>query len=48
MATLSITLPKAEPEAFLLCFVRIILIAIPLLLLLPLHLIWHLLKLPSP
>lgn len=48
MATLSITLPKAEPEAFLLCFVRIIWIAIPLLLLLPLHLIWHLLKLPSP
>lgn len=48
MATLSITLPKAEPEAYLLCAMRVIWIATPLLLLLPLHLIWHLLKLPSP
>ena len=48
MATLSITLPKAEPEAYLLCAMRVVWIAIPLVLLLPLHLIWHLLKLPSP
>ncbi len=34
--------------AILRCMVRIIWIAGPLLLLLPLHLIWHLLKLPSP
>ena len=48
MTTISISLPKAEPQAYLLCAMRIIWIAIPLLLLLPLHLVWHLLKLPSP
>ncbi len=48
MATLSITLPKAEPEAYLLFAMRVVWIAIPLVLLLPLHLIWHILKLPSP
>lgn len=48
MTTLSITLPKAEPEAYLLCSMRVIWIVIPLVLLLPLHLMWHLLKLPSP
>lgn len=48
MATLSITLPKAEPEAHLLFAMRVVWIAIPLVLLLPLHLIWHILKLPSP
>lgn len=48
MSTISISLPKAEPQAYLLCAMRIIWIAFPLLFLLPLHLIWHLLKLPSP
>lgn len=48
MSTISISLPKAEPQAYLLCAMRIIWIAVPLLFLLPLHLVWHLLKLPSP
>ena len=48
MTTLSITLPKAEPEAYLLCAIRVMAIAIPLLVLLPLHLVWHVLKQPSP
>jgi 1-acyl-sn-glycerol-3-phosphate acyltransferase len=48
MPTISISLPKAEPQAYLLCAMRIIWIAVPLLFLLPLHLVWHLLKLPSP
>lgn len=48
MTTISISLPKAEPQAYLLCAMRIIWIAVPLLFLLPLHLVWHLLKLPSP
>lgn len=48
MNTLSITSPKAKPEAYLLCAMRVISIAIPLVMLLPLHLIWHILKLPSP
>lgn len=48
MSTISISLPKAEPLAYLLCAMRIIWIAVPLLFLLPLHLVWHLLKLPSP
>jgi lyso-ornithine lipid O-acyltransferase len=48
MSTISISLPKAEPQAYLLCAMRIIWIALPLLFLLPLHLVWHLLKLPSP
>jgi lyso-ornithine lipid O-acyltransferase len=48
MATLSIPIPKAEPQGYLLCAMRILWVALPLLVLLPLHLIWHLLKLPSP
>lgn len=48
MSTISISLPKAEPQTYLLCAMRIIWIAVPLLFLLPLHLVWHLLKLPSP
>jgi lyso-ornithine lipid O-acyltransferase len=48
MTTLSITFPKAEPEAYLLCAMRVIWIAMPLMVLLPLHLVWHMLKLPSP
>jgi 1-acyl-sn-glycerol-3-phosphate acyltransferase len=48
MATLSIPIPKAEPQEYLLCAMRIMWLALPLMILLPLHLIWHYLKLPSP
>jgi lyso-ornithine lipid O-acyltransferase len=48
MTTLAIRLPKAEPQAWLLCAVRLVWIGVPLALLLPLHLLWHVLKLPSP
>jgi lyso-ornithine lipid O-acyltransferase len=48
MSTLSIKIPKAEPLAYLLFTARFFLIAVPLILLLPLHLIWHTLKIPSP
>lgn len=48
MTTLSVRIPKAEPLAYLLCAARLLLIALPLLLLLPLHMIWQMLKLPSP
>lgn len=48
MAILSVARPRAEIRAHLLCFARLILIGIPLTLLLPLHLLWQLLKLPSP
>jgi lyso-ornithine lipid O-acyltransferase len=48
MTTLSITIPKTEPLAYLLCAMRMIWIGVPLILILPLHLLWHVLKLPSP
>jgi lyso-ornithine lipid O-acyltransferase len=48
MATLSIPIPKAEPQGYLLFAVRILWLALPLIVLLPLHMIWHYLKLPSP
>ena len=48
MTALSIAIPKSEPLDYLRCAVRLIWIGIPLALLLPLHLVWHLLKLPSP
>jgi lyso-ornithine lipid O-acyltransferase len=48
MAVLSIPIPKAKPQAYLLCALRIALLAVPLMILLPLHMLWHLLKLPSP
>jgi 1-acyl-sn-glycerol-3-phosphate acyltransferase len=48
LGTLSIAIPKEEPLAYILCALRVLLIAIPLPLLLPLHLLWQLLKLPSP
>lgn len=48
MTTLSIPIPKSEPQAYLLCAMRVLWIALPLTVLLPLHLIWHFLKLPSP
>lgn len=48
MVTISIPIHKADPQAVLLCAVRALWIAVPLIFLLPLHVIWHLLKLPSP
>jgi lyso-ornithine lipid O-acyltransferase len=48
MTTLSIPFSKSEPQGYALFAMRILWIALPLLLLLPLHLIWQLLKLPSP
>jgi lyso-ornithine lipid O-acyltransferase len=48
MAALSIPIPKAEPQGYLLFAFRILWLALPLTVLLPLHLIWHILKLPSP
>lgn len=48
MATLTIQTLKAEPLGYLLFAMRIIWLAVPLAVLLPLHLIWHFLKLPSP
>lgn len=48
MASLSIPIPKAEPREYLLFSIRVLWLALPLAILLPLHFIWHLLKLPSP
>ena len=48
MTAISVPIRKLEPQAILLCTVRILWIAMPLLFLLPLHLIWHLLRIPSP
>ena len=48
MTALSISFPKADPLAYLIAGFRLIWIAIPLAVLLPLHLLWHVLKLPSP
>jgi 1-acyl-sn-glycerol-3-phosphate acyltransferase len=48
MTSISISIPKAEPQAYLLCAMRVLWIALPLLVLLPLHLVWHTLKIPSP
>ena len=48
MTTMSISTRKLDFQAYLLCLVRVLWIALPLAILLPLHLVWHLLKLPSP
>jgi 1-acyl-sn-glycerol-3-phosphate acyltransferase len=48
MTTISISIPKIDLQAYVLCAIRAVWIAVPLVILLPLHLIWHLLKLPSP
>jgi lyso-ornithine lipid O-acyltransferase len=48
MSTLSIPIPKSELRSYLLFSMRVIWISVPLAFLLPLHLIWHVLKLPSP
>ncbi len=48
MPVLSIPIPKSELRSYLLFTMRVIWISVPLAALLPLHLIWHSLKLPSP
>ena len=48
MTTISISIPKIDLQAYVLCAIRVVWIALPLSILLPLHLMWHLLKLPSP
>ncbi|MEY4619441.1 MAG: hypothetical protein RIS65_613 [Pseudomonadota bacterium] len=48
MATISIAKPKVQLQAYFLCAMRVVWIAVPLAVLLPLHLVWHLLRLPSP
>lgn len=48
MATISISIRKLDVQAYVLCMVRVLWIALPLVVLLPLHLVWHVLKLPSP
>ncbi len=48
MATLSIPIRKVDPLSYLLCMIRLVWIALPLVLFMPLHLVWHVLRLPSP
>jgi lyso-ornithine lipid O-acyltransferase len=48
LTSIPISIPRDEPLAYLLCAVRLVLLAVPLALLLPLHMIWQRLKLPSP
>ncbi len=48
MITATFSIPKAEPLDYLRCAFRVLWIGLPLLLLLPLHLLWQYLKLPSP
>jgi 1-acyl-sn-glycerol-3-phosphate acyltransferase len=48
MATLSNTIPKIAPLDCLLCAIRVFWIGVPLAFLLPAHLLWQMLKLPSP
>lgn len=48
MTTISISKPKVDVQAYVLCGIRVMWIALPLSILLPLHLIWHFLRLPSP
>lgn len=48
MTVISISIKRAEPIELLRCGARAVLIALPLLALLPLHIVWHFLRLPSP
>lgn len=48
MTSIPFAIPKDEPQAYLICATRLMLMALPLAVLLPLHLIWQQLKLPSP
>ena len=48
MLPLAVANPAISPQTFFVCILRILWIGIPLVFLLPLHLVWHLLKIPSP
>lgn len=48
LTSIPISIPKDEPQAYLLCAVRVLLLGLPLAVLLPLHMIWQRLKMPSP
>jgi lyso-ornithine lipid O-acyltransferase len=48
MASLTIPVRKFDVHAYVQCAIRVIWIALPLLIILPLHLLWQLFKLPSP
>ncbi len=48
MTAVSISIKRAEPIELFRCGARVVLIALPLLVLLPLHIVWHFLSLPSP
>ncbi|CAN1489957.1 PlsC 1-acyl-sn-glycerol-3-phosphate acyltransferase [Sphingomonadaceae bacterium] len=48
MASLTIPFPAAAPRDYALCALRTLWIAVALMPLLPLHLLWRILKLPSP
>lgn len=48
MPSLAIPLPKAEPQAWFMLALRLVLVGLPLVLLLPLHLVWRIAKVPSP
>jgi 1-acyl-sn-glycerol-3-phosphate acyltransferase len=48
VATLSIARTSVDPAALLTGAVRVVLIAFPLVLLLPLHLLWQAVRIPSP
>ena len=48
MAIIAIASSRTDPVGYILLALRVIWIGVPLIVLLPLHLIWHSLKLPSP
>ncbi len=48
MIAISLPVANSTPKEYCVCVLRVLCIAIPLIILLPLHLIWHILKLPSP
>jgi 1-acyl-sn-glycerol-3-phosphate acyltransferase len=48
MTTLTLAAARAEPQAYLRCAMRLVWIGLPLVFLLPLHLVWQTLRLPSP
>lgn len=48
MASISIPALRADLRGYLLCGARLVMIGMPLMILLPLHVVWHVLKIPSP
>jgi 1-acyl-sn-glycerol-3-phosphate acyltransferase len=48
LATLSIARTSVDPGAVMLCAARSVFIAVPLFILLPLHLLWQAVRMPSP